>query len=254
MTEDFSRVTLVVAAAGLGTRMGNQLLPKCLVPFKGRQLIDWSTCAFMPFINKMVIIIRKEQQLYFDDYCRKNQITNQIYVNQDEPKGTASAVKIGLESVDSEWVLLVWGDHIGASQMPALELLTSMNNTSADFILPVVQREKPYVYFSSDSGAGSLTFHETKLGAPVPNEGLSDCGVFLFKKLPVQNFLCKYLDKSKTTTSEETNFLSLFEAMSKEGLVFHKVHFENQSLTYGINSVAELAMLDQLFQFEAKSE
>jgi bifunctional N-acetylglucosamine-1-phosphate-uridyltransferase/glucosamine-1-phosphate-acetyltransferase GlmU-like protein len=242
---NFENMTLLVPAAGLGTRMGLASSPKALILFQGRELISWATQAFVEFLSRMVIVVRKEHEPAFESYIKKNNQSTTKFAYQSKPSGTAYAVMTGLKQIDSEWVVLVWGDHVGASLAPAIELLTKTEGCDADFILPIVYRDKPYVYFINEGTRISLEFRETKHGAQVKDFGYSDCGFFIFKNKPVLNYLLTKLQHEGSEFPDEVNFLSLFAQMEKSGIVFEKVVLKDPRISIGINSPEELQILKQ---------
>lgn len=241
-------MTLLVAAAGMATRMGSQESPKALVSFNGRPLIEWATCAFTPYIEKMQIVIRKETFPEFSAYFDNFESQSMHFVFQKEPLGTAYAVRDGLLNIDSEWVLTVWGDHVGASRVSTPDFFSIVRSTEADFYLPMVLRTNPYVYFQFDETGRMLKFFETHSGAPKVNEGLSDCGFFFFKKSIVLDFLEKYLSSIGKESKIEINFLSLFSEMQKSGIVFSPIFLKDELLSLGINTVEEMKNLEEKFK------
>jgi len=246
--------TIVVPAAGLGKRMGHPKLPKALVLFRKRELFIWSISSFLEFAESVIAVIRKEQLELFLEFFRKNSFQSFKHAFQNSSLGTAEAVHIGLMHVNTEWTLVVWGDHIGASRMPPRRLLKHMDNSSTDFILPLVRRIRPYVYFTQNKVNGIMTFHETKNGAKVVSMGISDCGVFLFRTGVIATFLESYFEAKKDPCLAEINFLSLFGEMQKSGITFKKVFLKDELLTFGANSPAELAAFELALDSEDRSE
>ncbi len=245
MIDISSETTLVVPAAGLGTRMGNSDFPKSLVKFQGRALIDWATEAFVSKVNRMVIVIRSEHESFFREHYSNKPDLTVTYVIQDKARGTAFAVQSGLNSVMTNFALVVWGDHIGASFFPQSQIFIFDEQGNKDFILPLVHRELPYVYFSRKGPKSNLSFHETKKGSPKIGYGLSDCGVFLFKTKPILDFLKDNLFSSDGYMEEDLNFLSLFGSMQSLGLSIHEIVLSDIKLTYGVNSFQELDQLQR---------
>lgn len=246
---NFGKVTLLVPAAGLGTRMGHPESPKALILFQERELISWATQAFTEFLDRIVIVIREEHKAAFEGYVKKYNQPSTTFAYQSNPLGSAYAVMNGLKQIDSEWVVLVWGDHVGASLAPSFELLTKTKRCASDFILPVVYRAEPYVYFINEGVKISLEFRETKHGAQVKDFGYSDCGFFIFKNKPVLNYLLMTLQDEESEIPNEVNFLSLFKQMEKSGIVFEKVVMKDPRISIGINSPKELQTLQQKMIF-----
>ncbi|MEI9948956.1 MAG: bifunctional UDP-N-acetylglucosamine diphosphorylase/glucosamine-1-phosphate N-acetyltransferase GlmU [Pseudomonadota bacterium] len=103
-----SRLTAVILAAGLGTRM-KSALPKVLHPIAGRPLLHYAVrAAFEAGVERAVVVTSGHQQidellaLEFGDRVRT--------VVQEPPRGTGDAARIGIEQVESERVLILCGD------------------------------------------------------------------------------------------------------------------------------------------------
>ncbi len=238
--------TILSPAAGLGTRMGDSDLPKALTPFANKTLIAWALSAFDTMAREVVLVIRSEHISLFSKSRNAISKHNVKFVIQELPTGTADAISIALNKVETEWTLVIWGDHIGASKMKPEELFRYCNDPEVDFILPLVERENPYVYFGNEHER-SLVFNETKLGAPSLAIGISDCGIFLFKTRSMINFFSERIGNQENSLITDLNFLSLFVEMEKSGLKFKKVFFQNELLTRGVNSKEELLTMLDLF-------
>jgi len=104
-----SQLTVILLAAGQGTRMKSQL-PKVLHPAAGRPLLYYPLfAAFEAGADEAVIVssgrpeIERELRRLFPDKPIR-------FAVQDVPRGTGDAVRVGLEHVTSERVLIVCGD------------------------------------------------------------------------------------------------------------------------------------------------
>ena len=238
--------SLLVPAAGRGSRMKSANTPKVLVPFKGKALIDWAMSRFLHQAEDVVLVIQEQHKENFINHFKQKDAKAPIYVVQENPLGTAQAVSLGLNEIKSEWTLLIWGDHVGASQ---LELTSLMSNDmdKIQFVLPLVQRNNPYVYFTHGNNGSDLNLHETIKGAMKIEIGLSDCGVFIFKTKAIKTFLASYLQQQSTTSETDLNFLATFPAMEKAGIHFRKLILDNTLLTFGVNSPKEMIELEGYF-------
>lgn len=245
MKNEVNDFTLLVAAAGSGTRMNRPESPKALVEFRGASLLSWSTTSFRDFASEMIIVIKSKNEEVFQRELRNLNVSNFRFAFQEDAKGTAFAVQIALQKVITEWVLVVWGDQVGASLMRPELLMNELNRTESDFILPLVRREDPYVYFSYDPEDGYLFFNETKSGAPRVREGVSDCGIFLFKKKPVINFLSNKLSHLTGELALECNFLTYFADMQRNGIRFEKLFVNNPLISFGANSLEDLRKFEE---------
>jgi NDP-sugar pyrophosphorylase family protein len=248
MNQIYRETSLVIAAAGLGTRMGPDYPPKALVHFKDKALIDWVMSSFNEKIKNVIVVIREEHKELFMQHFLKYRPLNILFTYQNIASGTAYAVQSALKEVDTEYTLVAWGDHIGASKFPTEDFFAYFESNRPDFLLPMVFRRSPYVYFERSPRTNFLEFYETRRGARRLDYGFSDCGVFLFKSARVKEFLdSKLLINAKEQTLD-LNFLTLFASMQESGITFSEKQYNDVALTYGVNSRQELHHLQEFFQ------
>ena len=102
------KIGVVVLAAGLATRMGQQ---KLLLPLRNQPLITYilQTTASLPFADKIAVIGEPCQEL--TKICTHYGMTS-IY-NADRNKGQSSSIKLGLSqlSPDLDGLMFVPGDQ-----------------------------------------------------------------------------------------------------------------------------------------------
>ncbi len=103
-----SRLTAVILAAGLGTRM-KSALPKVLHPIAGRPLLHYAVrAAFDAGVEQAVVVTSGHEQI--DQLVAKEFGHRVSTVVQDPPRGTGDAARIGIEQVKTERVLILCGD------------------------------------------------------------------------------------------------------------------------------------------------
>ena len=97
----------IILAAGKGTRLNHENLPKVLVPFLGRPLIVHllSQISRIAKSQKPIIVIG-----FMADRVKQALGSRYEYVLQEEQLGTAHAVKCTKDKVDAENVLILYGD------------------------------------------------------------------------------------------------------------------------------------------------
>jgi len=103
-----SRLTAVILAAGLGTRM-KSALPKVLHPIAGRPLLHYAVrAAFDAGAQQTVVVTSGHQQI---DALLAREFGDRVStVVQYPARGTGDAARIGLERVSSARVLILCGD------------------------------------------------------------------------------------------------------------------------------------------------
>lgn len=227
--------TLLVAAAGQGTRMGGGR-PKPLVEYNNQFLIEYSTRKIVKQAESVTVVVSSATEYLFKDVLTSIGGKDIKYVVQPFSNGTAHAVHIGMSKCDQQTAVIVWADHIGASRF-SIELLDfGLLGNDWDIVVPVVRKEDPYVYFEIDDTDGITNFYETKIGAPKVKEGLSDCGVFVIR---VSSVLDK-LEFLLQSDSQDQNLLSLFPALHNLGLNVIAYPVNDPLLTLGANTHDEL--------------
>jgi bifunctional UDP-N-acetylglucosamine pyrophosphorylase / glucosamine-1-phosphate N-acetyltransferase len=102
------RLTAVILAAGLGTRMKSQL-PKVMHPIAGRPLVYYAVrAAFEAGVERAVVVTSGRKEI--EDSLKQEFGDRIVTVVQDPPRGTGDAARVGLEQVSSERVLILCGD------------------------------------------------------------------------------------------------------------------------------------------------
>jgi len=103
-----SRLTAVILAAGLGTRM-KSALPKVLHPIAGRPLLHYAVrAAFDAGVERTIVVTSGHQQI--DELLAQEFGDRASTVVQDPPRGTGDAARVGIEQVKTERVLILCGD------------------------------------------------------------------------------------------------------------------------------------------------
>ena len=230
------KATLLVAAAGKGSRMGGEI-PKALTKVNNRFLIEISTKVLVKAAQTVVVVISPTQRGYFEESLPQLHGIPVTYVEQSLPNGTTGAVLAGLETVSTDWTIVVWADHIGASYMDVDWLDATMRRSTSDICLPLIELPTPYVYFDLDENGRPSAFHETRKGACRIDRGLSDCGTFLLRTDPVRRAIGLFYDAAL----QDQNFLSLLPQFVSAGMVIETFMMTDPKLAVGVNTPFELA-------------
>jgi bifunctional N-acetylglucosamine-1-phosphate-uridyltransferase/glucosamine-1-phosphate-acetyltransferase GlmU-like protein len=229
-------VTLVVAAAGRGSRMGGGV-PKALNQIDGRYLIEVSTRSLVEEAQTVVVVVSPSQRGVFEEHLPQLHGKPVTYVEQKVPNGTTGAALVGLQTATTEWSIVVWADHIGASFFDIEWFVAKMQDSRSDVYLPLVEKSDPYVYFDLDLNGRLCGFHETRKNAPRVKQGLTDCGTFLFRTVSSRQAIGAAID----ATLEDQNLLSLFPQFVANGISVEILKMDNVNLTVGVNTPSELA-------------
>lgn len=207
--DNFSDITGVVLAGGLGTRLRPTVSykPKVMANVNGRpfltylldQLEDAGLHKVVLCTGYMADAVSKE----IGDTYKSLKI---IYSKEDDPLGTAGAIKLAVPHLDSEYILVMNGDSYIDTDLNNFLNWHVENNCSASILLTKVNDISRYgkVVVAED---GQIVNFEEKGGESGP--GWINAGVYLLDKETL-----KYLPQ-ETPSSMEKQF---FPALAGKGL------------------------------------
>lgn len=107
-----SMFSIVILAAGKGKRMNNPNLPKVLVEYKNRPLLDYVLHLSLSLVPKQIIVIVGHQKEQVINFIQKFDNSLIDFVEQNEQLGTGHAVQQAEPKVlgDVDSVLILSGD------------------------------------------------------------------------------------------------------------------------------------------------
>ena len=140
-----SRLTAVILAAGLGTRM-KSALPKVLHPIAGRPLLHYAVrAAFEAGVERAVVVTSGHRQI--DELLARDFGDRVSTVVQDPPRGTGDAARIGIEQVNTERVLILCGDTPLVRAEELAQLVSALAQPGAEELsLMTCALESPHGY------------------------------------------------------------------------------------------------------------
>jgi bifunctional N-acetylglucosamine-1-phosphate-uridyltransferase/glucosamine-1-phosphate-acetyltransferase GlmU-like protein len=229
--------SLIVPAAGHGSRL-SKFSPKSLAMVGNESLIELSTFSLRERASESIIIAQDKHQELFKTEASRISMKKARIISQENASGSAYAVSLALGAVNEDMAVVVWGDHVGAQHFDSTILLQALRSGS-EFVLPIISRDNPYVYFNIEDKK-IVGFHETRKGCPQVTSGFSDIGVFGMKVNRVRKLLNEWIDESKH--EPDLNFLSFFGSDKFEELELKilEISSSESHLTRGINTDEEL--------------
>jgi bifunctional UDP-N-acetylglucosamine pyrophosphorylase / glucosamine-1-phosphate N-acetyltransferase len=98
---------IIILAAGKGTRMGDQPIPKVLVPLKGKPIIFniLEEIKKLHFSHKPILVVG-----FLQDKVKAEAGADYLYVEQTEQLGTGHAVAVAKNTVIAENIIVLYGD------------------------------------------------------------------------------------------------------------------------------------------------
>jgi len=177
---DPSRWTVVVPAAGRGSRLGYHQ-PKILYPLLGRPILDWLLDAVRATASRFVFVLSPEGRPQIEPYLRETLDRAASVVVQEEPTGMGDAVLLAEPRVATEHTLVVWGDQVLLTRT-TVEACAAAHQArpAASLTLATVIKRDPYIHFERDAEQRITRVLQARENEIDVECGESDCGLFLF--------------------------------------------------------------------------
>jgi len=212
-----SKWTAVIPAAGKGTRIGFDL-PKILFPVQSKTILDHLLDEVTPSCQNITLVVSPSGLGPITSHIenlQKNQMFTGIQFRfqiQNQPIGMADAVFCGLKDVETDQLVVIWGDQIGLKRetLQACQKLHLFEN-SAQLTLPTVAKEDSYIHLLRNSDGQLTKVLQKREGEPIPKDAESDCGMFVFKTSAIKNIIQnpKTLEASIGAVTKEQNLLQM---------------------------------------------
>ena len=238
--------TLVVPAAGMGTRLRSHL-PKLLTPVAGQPMIAHILSRFRPYCDEVVLVINPAARDAAAGYLSSssNPVT---LVEQVTPSGMLDAILLAEEAVratPADRVWICWCDQVLLSA-ETLERMADRerDSTAPAAVFPTACLREPYIHFDRD-GAGTLIgVRQRREGDQMPEVGETDSGVFGLSAEAYTVWLREYAARAVPgKATAERNFLPFLPWLAERSLVA-TVAVKDPIETLGINSPEDLAVAE----------
>ena len=242
--------TAIVAAAGRGSRLGYGE-PKILYPVAGRSILSRLHDLLEPLCERLVLVASP------DGYRAIEQAMAQLLPSerfalriQQEPGGMAQAVAVGLEAVETPFVIVVWGDQAALRPDALAQCARSLEaapETAA--VCPALWREDPYLAIVRDSSGGIVSVLQAREGDLMPQSGLSDAGVFFFRTAAVRSGLDRLLrdPRCRGRKTGELNFVPILALLARPPGRVETPLVVSREEALGINTTADAAEVERFF-------
>ena len=254
-SSDPSQWTVVVAAAGRGSRLG---FDKCkiLYPVGDKTILEWLVTALDKFARHFVFVLSESGQSEVETYLKRLLPGRASVVIQPAPLGMADAVWVVRDAVRTKNVLVVWGDQIGLNpQTVRCCMALQQSRLNARCTMPTFVRDNPYIHFHCDQTGRLVKVLQAREGDPMPNVGEADCGlfcfdtVFLFKALSV----ARALPQMYGAVTREWNLLPVLELLDDGPGALTCVRVRDVIETVGINTAADGELMEQYWNVLRKN-
>ena len=246
-------VIAIIMAGGLGKRMESNI-PKVLHKIGGVEMINHVLLklnVLKKIINleKIIIVVGKFEKEIREAIEECEFKMNIIYVIQNEPLGTGHAIQCCREELlqnPYSDVLILSGDVPFLSSITMLNLLKmenyvkliTTNLTEPDGYGRVVKKDGIFekIVEQKDCTSTQLTINTV------------NCGIYVINS----KLLCKYLPYLKNENNQKEYYLTdIIEIINKKESILvgtYEVKPENKIEIIGVNTIAQLKELEELFK------
>lgn len=236
--------TLVIPAAGLGTRLG-RARPKLLVEVAGKPMLDRLLALFAPFVGRAVVVVHPA----FEDQVRAHPVAAAPPIEllqQAEPTGMLDAILLALPralAAAPERIWIVWCDQV-TLRRATLEALAAREGGPPPIpglLMPTARVDSPYVHLARDAGGRVVDVLHRREGDVLPQLGESDVGLFSLSARACREPLPDFAGAvAKGRATAERNFLPFIPWMAaRDELGTLPVAHPIESM--GVNTPEELA-------------
>ena len=245
-------VTIVILAAGLGTRMKSRQA-KVLHQAGGKTLLQHviDTALTLTPPERIFAVIGHQA-----DRVRQSVAGARIgFLEQREQKGTGHAVMIGRDSMAhlDGYLMVLYGDSPLLRSATLRRLIAQETEGSAAGVLMSAQMDDPTGYgrVIRDGRGHVLDVVEQKAGTP---EQLAICeanmGIYCFRA----DLFWKHVDEIQPNNSAGEFYLTDMPAiLTRAGHTVEAMQIDDPGEALGINDRAQLAMVDAIFRERKRS-
>ena len=241
----------IILAAGQGTRMKSDL-PKVLHQVGGRPMLDWVVAAVKGAGVSRVVVVVSANTPALNEHVANTLGTDAIAV-QDPPLGTGHAVRAAapaLADFDGD-VVVLYGDG-PLIQSKRIEELFAVRAAKGGQAILAFKTENPFGYGRIVSGGDGAVERiveerdasEAERSITLCNSGLMSADI---------KTLFALVSKLKNDNAKREYYLTDVVALAAASGVATSVVVGDEAETLGVNSRAELAQAEAVFQNRARA-
>lgn len=222
----------LILAAGKGSRMGIDAA-KCTIKILDIPLINYviDNLKELDIKDINVVVGYKKEDVMNSTKHKYN------YILQEKLLGTANAVKVALDYIEDE-VIILPGDTIVLNYGTLKEFIKYHQNMKNDFSILSVYKSNPYGYGRIIRNGGIEILEQDFLKEDVTNEVNS--GIYITNK----NTLSKYIDKIEKNEKGEYYFTDICKYLNGKKVGAYMTY----DSILGINNLEELSCASELIK------
>jgi len=238
-------VVALVPAAGKGSRLDFDG-PKALFPLGDKPALNWIYDALGNLVEKFCLVVSPAHKELIGEYIRADGLAIELGV-QEEPTGMADAILCAEPLVAADAprcdYLIVWGDQVTVARQTVLMCLLhhQCSPSGPVFTFPTCRVKRPYIHFRRDSRGAIDGLLQQREGDLMPEEGETDCGVFIIRGSHLFDGLKSFKKESGAgRKTGEFNFLPYILDLARKGYGVDALPIADVKETRGINSLADV--------------
>ena len=215
------RINCIIAAAGKSSRFDIRD-DKILFGIKNKVLIEHIFLKIKPFSNKVIIICNIDNiekiKKKLSRYSHKIRI---LYKIQRKINGMASAVRIGINHVDTRNFILIWGNQLFLKKETIKKSIQNHYEKQNLITLPYFPVKNPYTFIIRGKNREFLDILQKRETNFTYKYGENDCGLFVCKRKELKSELNRLIISKKILTpkTREYDFLKALKFLRKKGKV-----------------------------------
>lgn len=187
---------IIIPVAGIGTRLQPHTLttPKPLLEIANKPVLDYVMEPLLDLDPEEFIFVIGHKGQMIADYVKEKYSVKSSFVPQTELLGLGFAVRLALEQITNEEIMIILGDTIVECDYPKLV-------DSGDYVLGVREVDDPHRFGIAELKDGFVSGLEEK---PInPKSNLALIGLYYFKKSDsLKESLISLINSGKTTSGE----------------------------------------------------
>ena len=211
--KDSNKISVVIAAAGKGTRSGLSF-PKTLFEVNEKPIIVRLIESTIHIDNKPNIIVSHQNFHQIKDALVKRSLFCNFYF-QEKQLGMGNALLATDTSKLNQNILLLWGDIPFIKEKTINKIIKVYFENNLDFIFPTLDSKNGYTKVVRKNNKIQCVLESKEESLDGFGECERDIGVFLFNRDIVFEFLNKPYSKKIGKVSKEHGFLYIIEHLIK---------------------------------------
>jgi bifunctional N-acetylglucosamine-1-phosphate-uridyltransferase/glucosamine-1-phosphate-acetyltransferase GlmU-like protein len=212
-------------------------------------IVEWLLDFLVPNFGEIVFVLSPDGRPAVEEELNRLIPGRYRIVIQQTPSGMGVAVGLGLDSVTSEHVAIVWGDQVALREKSVDACLRIQQGPlNPDLTCPTVMRSDPYIHFPRGTSGQIAGLLQKREGDAMPPEGESDTGFFCFRTESLRRAMAQMRsDNSPGSATGELNFLPIVPLLARGGTVVTP-RLMTLEETVGINSAQDAALLEPVLR------